>query len=139
MLDETLIGALHVQALRHRDLHSEHEPHVLFQASTIGALLDGAYEGDVTFDELAEHGDLGLGTINALDGEMVALDGRFLRADFDGTVRELDGSDKTPFAVVVWFTPTVRIDVDAPSAQNELLARIDSSLPPGTVACALRI
>ena len=53
---------LHVESLRHRDLHPEHEPHVLFQASTIGALLEGAYDGDVTFEELAEHGDLGLGT-----------------------------------------------------------------------------
>ncbi len=64
----------------------EHEPHVLFQASTIAALLDGAYDGDVTFAELAEHGDLGLGTLNALDGEMIALDGRFYRADVDGLV-----------------------------------------------------
>ena len=64
MLDERLIKALHVEALRHTELHAEHQPHVLFQASTIGALLQGAYDGDVTFAELAEHGDLGLGTLN---------------------------------------------------------------------------
>ena len=64
----------------------EREPHVLFQASTIGALLDGAYDGDLTFAELAEHGDLGLGTLNGLDGEMIALDGEFFRADVDGDV-----------------------------------------------------
>ena len=40
-LDERLARHLHVESLRHRDLHPEHEPHVLFQASTIGALLDG--------------------------------------------------------------------------------------------------
>ena len=58
--------------------------HVLFQASTIGALLDGSYDGDLTFAELAERGDLGLGTLNGLDGEMIAIDGEFLRADVDG-------------------------------------------------------
>ena len=47
----------------------------------------GHYDGDVTFAELAEHGDLGLGTLNALDGEMIALDGRFFRADVDGRGR----------------------------------------------------
>jgi acetolactate decarboxylase len=100
MLDERLVKALHVQSLREDELHAEREPHVLFQASTIGALLDGAYDGDVTFAELAEHGDLGLGTLNALDGEMIALDGRFYRADASGTIREVDPGERTPFAVL---------------------------------------
>ena len=78
-LDERWIRSLHVEAMRHADLHAEHDPHVLFQASTIGALLEGAYDGDVSFEQLAEHGDLGLGTLNALDGEMIAVDGRFYR------------------------------------------------------------
>src|SRR5438045_8120326 len=114
MIDESLIGALHVQSLRHRDLHSEHEPHVVFQASTIGALLDGAYDGDVSFAELAEHGNLGLGTCNGLDGEMIALDGRFYRADVDGAVAELAPEARTPFAVVVWFTATAELAIEAP-------------------------
>ena len=90
VLDERLVRALHVQAFREEELHAEREPHVLFQASTIGALLDGAYEGDVTFAELAEHGDLGLGTLNGLDGEMIAVDGSFYRADVEGTINEVD-------------------------------------------------
>ena len=84
MLDERWIRSLHVETLREEELHAEREPHVLFQASTIGALLEGAYDGDLSFAELAEHGDLGLGTLNGLDGEMIALDGRFYRADVDG-------------------------------------------------------
>ena len=86
MLDERLIANLHVHELRRSEAHADRAPHVLFQASTIAALLDGAYEGDLTFAELAEHGDLGLGTLNGLDGEMIALDGRFYRADVDGVV-----------------------------------------------------
>ena len=37
MIDERLATHLHVASLRHRDLHPEHEVHVLFQASTISA------------------------------------------------------------------------------------------------------
>lgn len=48
----------------------------IFQTSTINALVESVYDGDVTFAELARHGDFGLGTLNALYGEMVALDGR---------------------------------------------------------------
>ncbi len=86
MLDERWIRSLHVESMRQADLHAERDPHVLFQASTIGALLDGAFDGDLSFAELAEHGDLGLGTLNRLDGEMIALDGEFFRADVDGAV-----------------------------------------------------
>src|SRR4051794_12048137 len=84
MLDETWIRSLHVESMRRADLHEERASHVLCQASTIGALLDGAFEGDLSFAELAEHGDLGLGTLNHLDGEMIAIDGEFFRADADG-------------------------------------------------------
>jgi len=105
MLDERLVRALHVQALREEELLAEREPHVLFQASTIGALLDGAYEGDVSFAERAEHGDQGLGTLNALDGEMIALDGRFFRAAVDGGVDEVDPEARTPFAVLTGSRP----------------------------------
>jgi hypothetical protein len=32
---------------------------------------------DLTFEALARHGDFGLGTFDALDGEMIAIDGTF--------------------------------------------------------------
>jgi acetolactate decarboxylase len=139
MLDERLVKALHVHSLREEELHAERDPHVLFQASTIGALLDGAYGGDVTFAELAEHGDLGLGTLNGLDGEMIALDGRFFRADASGRVSEIDAAARTPFAVLTWFEPTVELAVAEPVGHDELLALMDDHLPGGTVACAARI
>src|SRR4051794_23908197 len=100
--------------MREAELDAEHEAHVLFQASTIGALLEGAYDGDLSFAELAEHGDLGLGTLNGLDGEMIAIDGRFYRADVDGAVGEVDPETKTPFAVVTRFEPTIDFQVDGP-------------------------
>jgi acetolactate decarboxylase len=139
MLDERLVRALHVQSLREDELHAEREPHVLFQASTIGALLDGAYDGDVTFGELAEHGDLGLGTLNALDGEMIGLDGRFYRASSSGAIREVASAERTPFAVLTWFEPTVEVTLDRPLSHDELVGMMDERLPAGTVACAVRV
>ncbi len=40
---------------------------ILFQTSTISALLEGAYDGNMTYGELKKHGDFGLGTFNGLD------------------------------------------------------------------------
>jgi acetolactate decarboxylase len=139
MIDRELIRSLHVESMRRRDVHPEHEPHVLFQASTIGALLDGAYDGDMTFTELGEHGDLGLGTVNALDGEMVAVDGRFYRAAVDGRVSELDPQAKTPFAVVVWFAPDDAFEISGADSYERLTAEIDRRLPADATASAIRI
>jgi acetolactate decarboxylase len=139
MLDERWIRALHVEAMREHELHAEREAHVLFQASTIGALLDGAYEGDLSFAELAEHGDLGLGTLNGLDGEMIALDGSFYRADVEGTIHRVGPGERTPFAVVARFDAAVDTEIDGPSSHEQLLARLDQLIPPGAASCAVRL
>ena len=139
MLDERFARHLHVESLRHRDLHAEHEPHVLFQASTIAALLEGAFDGDVTFAELAEHGDTGLGTLNQLDGEMIAVDGRFYRADVDGLVLEINENERTPFAAVTWFENSLERTIEGPRDLVELLADLDAVAADPDAACALRI
>jgi len=138
-LDERLIAALRIQSSPARDLEHEAGEHVVFQASTIAALLDGAYDGDVSFAELAEHGDHGLGTLNGLDGEMIAVDGGFYRADASGSIEEVNPAERTPFAVLTWFEPTVELRIDEPLAHDELIALMEEHLPAGTVACAVRV
>jgi acetolactate decarboxylase len=139
MLDERWIRAMHVEEMRERDLHAGREPHVLFQASTIGALLDGAYDGDLSFAELAGQGDLGLGTLNGLDGEMIALDGGFYRADVEGRVNPVAPGERTPFAVVTRFEPTIETEIGGPLSHRDLLARLDELIPEGTASCAVRL
>ncbi len=139
VLDERWIRSLHVESLRRAELHREREPHVLFQASTIGALLDGAFEGDLSFAELAEHGDFGLGTLNGLDGEMVAVDGRFYRADLDGGLNEIDPAERTPFAVVTEFEPTIEATLGEGLDHEQLLAALDELVPAETPSCAVRL
>ena len=138
-LDERWLRSLHVEAMGRADLRAEHDPHVLFQASTIGALLEGSFEGDVSFGELAEHGDLGLGTLNHLDGEMVAIDGRFYRADVEGHVTEVPSKERTPFAVVVPFAANIDFDLEGSLDHDRLLAEIDRRIPADAASCAVRI
>jgi acetolactate decarboxylase len=139
MLDERWIRSLHVESMRRADLHAEREAHVLFQASTIGALLDGAFDGDLSFGELAEHGDLGLGTLNRLDGEMIAVDGEFFRADVDGAVRAIAVEERTPFAVVTRFEPEIDVPIEEAVTHAELLARLDALIPGEASSCAVRL
>ncbi len=51
----------------------------LFQYNTLGALMAGLY-GSLTVGELLEHGDLGLGTLDSIDGELIVLDGKAYQA-----------------------------------------------------------
>jgi acetolactate decarboxylase len=137
-IDERFIRALHLETLRQPDLRPEDRTHVVFQTSTIDALLAGAYDGEVSFADLRGHGDFGLGTLDALDGEMIAVDGRFYRAAADGAVAEVPDSARTPFAVVTFFEPDVTVALDEPLDHSELLERVEEAQPGG--ACqALRI
>lgn len=95
----------------------------IFQTSTMGALLDGAYEGNVTVRELLRHGDFGLGTFNRLDGEMLVLDGVCYQLRGDGSAALADLDELTPFAAVTWFHPDGTIDVSAPHDRGALKAR----------------
>src|SRR6476469_1587544 len=79
--------------------------HTLYQVSTTTALVAGIYQGAVRVGTLREHGVLGLGTFEDLDGEMVVLDGQFFQVRSDGSVRECGDDVLSPFAVVTWFAP----------------------------------
>jgi acetolactate decarboxylase len=138
-IDESFIKALHVETLRRQDLHAERAPHLIFQTSTIEALLEGVYDGDVTFEELSGHGDLGLGTLDACDGEMIAVDGAFLRAAVDGTVTEVDPAERTPFAVMTFFSPGAPVAIDAPLDHGALLELMDRHATPDLPCQAVRI
>jgi acetolactate decarboxylase len=138
-IDERLIKALHVETLRKQDLHAEHAPHVLFQASTLESLLESNYDGEVSFAELREHGDLGLGTFDAVDGEMIAVDGEFFRATLDGNVHEVADSRKTPFAIVTFFEPTHSFELPEPLADSAFMQALDTKLGDPATAHAMRV
>lgn len=127
MIEETTIRSLHVEALRQEDLRAGHDDHALFQASTVSALLDRAYDGDLSFAELAAEGDTGLGTLNGLDGEMIAFDGRFFRADANGDLNEIAPDEKTPFAVVSRFAADREVTIDSQLDLPALEAFLDEN------------
>lgn len=108
------------------------------QVSTINALLAGGYDGQMSLAELRTHGDLGIGTFDRLDGEMVLLDGRFHQAKADGTVVTPSLNLKTPYAVVTRFRPTAKQTVirplDVAGIEKTLLARF----PNPNTFCAVR-
>ena len=88
---------------------------------------------------LLEHGDFGLGTFNALDGEMLILDGVCYRMRVDGTVAPAAPGDRSPFAVVTEFVPTVTIPVDGPTTRNEAVTLINARMESANYLYAVRL
>ncbi len=111
----------------------------LFQVSTLQALLNGVYDGDCTFRELQGHGDFGLGTFDALDGEMIALDGRFYQIRADGKVYPVAGSMKTPFAEVTFFKPDRTVQLREPQDYRQLQRLLESLRRGPNLLYALKV
>jgi len=115
------------------------EPRRLFQTSTLQALMAGVFDGDLTFQALARHGDFGLGTFEALDGEMIALDGAFYQIKADGRVYPVTGSMKTPFAAVTFFKAGRTHMIEMPLNYQQLLDYVTRLLPSPNLPYAIRV
>ncbi|MGW5361973.1 acetolactate decarboxylase [Actinopolymorpha pittospori] len=119
--------------------HGADRAREVYQSSTMGALLDGVYDGDVTIAELLTHGDFGLGTFNHLDGEMVILDGTCYHLRSDGSASLAAGSDHTPFAAVTWFRTDTTIPVPSGTSRSEVIALIDEAIPSKNLIYGIRV
>jgi alpha-acetolactate decarboxylase len=124
--------------LAHQHAASGHDAEV-YQFSTISALLEGVYDGDVTIAEILRHGDFGLGTFNHLDGEMVILDGVCYRLRSDGTATRAAPTDRTPFAAVTRFHTDFDIYIDSRTDQATVLSAIDRQIESANLIYAIRI
>ncbi|KKO11380.1 hypothetical protein LCGC14_0018610 [marine sediment metagenome] len=115
------------------------DPETLYQTSTITALMAGAYDGRTRCGQLTARGDFGLGTFNALDGEMVVLDGVVYQVRVDDRVSRAGDAMRTPFAVVTFFDADAISTVVGPIALAQLRSQVDSLLAKPNLPYAVRI
>ena len=111
----------------------------IYQTSTIDALLAGAYDGDLTLDQLMKHGDFGLGTFDHLDGEMIILDGNIYQIKADGKVYKPAMSGTTPFATICQFAPDKTIPVKEGTDYKSLEELIDENISNKNLFYAIKI
>jgi len=111
----------------------------LVQISTIDALLGGLYDGVTTIGALKQHGDLGIGTFDGLDGEMVVVDGQVFRVPADGQVMAVGDDETTPFASVTRFAPTCQLPVAQGTDLASFTAQMDQIMGSPNLFCAFRV
>ena len=76
---------------------------IMYQVSTLQALAMGYTRGVISVDDFLQHGDIGIGTFEGVDGEMIMLDGECYRALADGTAVPAGSDMSVPFAVTTFF------------------------------------
>ncbi len=104
-------------------------PDTITQLSTIDAVLAGHYDGEMTCGELLKHGDFGIGTFHALDGEMAFLDGTIYQVKADGKVYLPPRSATIPFATAVKFRKDASFAVAGPTEFAGLVEAVNRAAP----------
>ena len=111
---------------------------MLYQYSHFWAVTKGCYEGYLSIQELKKHGDVGLGTFNALDGELVVIDNTFYHCS-NGQVRLADDNELLPWAAVTNLKAENCFDVNNIDSLSQFQTVLLDQLSSKNYPIALRI
>jgi acetolactate decarboxylase len=111
---------------------------ILFQISAFNTFSTGKYDGTTSFKELSKHGDFGIGTLNGLNGEMIALNGVFYQIPIDGVPVQINPGALTPYATVTFFDADQILHVNGLN-YSELITYIGQSLPDDQKIYAIKV
>ncbi|MEM7176596.1 MAG: acetolactate decarboxylase [Pseudomonadota bacterium] len=129
------VAAHHLEGSQFRP----HDPaHEYYQTSLLSAVMNGVYDGEETIGSLLQHGDFGLGTFNALDGEMIVHEGVAYRLTGDGKAAVAPADAKTPYAAVIPFEPDTHLVVDKPIDKEGFEAGLDELAASPNLFYAIR-
>ena len=111
----------------------------IYQYSLFTALANKIYDGTLTVGEVKKRGNLGLGTFNGLNGEMIVCDSTVYQFLSDGTVRQPENKELVPFAVVTFFDEELLFQPPGVESYDSLKAFIGSKLPSENNCYAFKI
>jgi acetolactate decarboxylase len=112
---------------------------ILYQVSTIDALMQGVFDGVQPVGEIRKRGDFGIGTFDALDGEMIVLDGVVYQAKADGHIYTAADSQTTPFATVTYFDRDLATTTTSPMNLSVFSSTMAAQLPTGNMVYAVQM
>jgi len=129
--DDIVLGAL--------SEYLENSRNRIYQISTSSALVEGVGEGTLDVGTLRRYGDLGIGTFEQLNGEMVVVEGRVFQVRCDGSVHEVADDVLTPFATVSQFQPETEIILKRCPSVASLTEVFDHLRPSENIFYSLRV
>ena len=106
---------------------------------SINMLTAGLFDGFASIGAVSDAGDIGLGTFEGLDGEMVMLDGNVYRIGIDGVTHQVGPAATTPFAVVGAFEDPISFEIEACVDWASLEAMLDGRVANPNRPTVIRI
>jgi len=100
----------------------------LFTVGVGAGLIGGLYDGFYPFSELTKHGDFGLGAPDKLDGEIMIFRGKVYKTQYTGKTFLAAIADLTPFSMVNFFQPDIKITPHQSLDKAALFHLLDSVL-----------
>lgn len=100
----------------------------IFQVATLQSLVLGYFKKVIDVNELLEHGNIGLGTFENVNGEMIVIDGHCYQARNDGSVVEVDKSIGVPFAAVETLNCDRNFDIDKVDGIEQLKVILNNKI-----------
>lgn len=96
-----------------------------YQYSIWFAFVNRVFDGSLTVKELKTHGDVGLGSFDLLDGELVMLDGIAYRIRENGEISVGQDNDEIVYADAAFFNKEDVFFIEEPLIFNDLAAKLD--------------
>ena len=126
-----VIGLLVVSAVSAQNslfLNNNNNDDSMYQVSLMQAFMHGEYNGVITVGDLKSHGDIGLGTFEGVNGEMIVLDGVVYQAAADGSINVIADNETIPFATITKFDEDGKIDTITAKDFNDLTSQLDKTI-----------
>jgi len=111
----------------------------VFISAPLAALVEGIYRADTPIGLMRQKGNLGIGTFNDLDGELVMLDGKVYCLRPEGNAEVIPDEVKTPFALATHFEGDTVDTFDGPVAESGFEHAILDLIPSPNLMYAIRI
>ena len=97
----------------------------IYQVALLQSLTQGYYDGIIKVSELKGHGDIGIGTFEGVNGEMIVLDGTVYQALGDGTVQTAADDETVPFSNVTFFDKDGSVELSNINDVNALKEKLN--------------
>ncbi len=100
----------------------------IYQVATLQSLILGYFKKVIDVEELLKHGNIGLGTFENVNGEMIVVDGHCYQAQSDGRVVEVEKTTGVPFAAVEMLNGDRCFDIENINNIDELKTLLNNKI-----------
>jgi acetolactate decarboxylase len=110
-----------------------------YHYSIWAALVNKIYDGDLTVKEAKTHGDIGIGSYNGVDGELVMIDQILYQIPSSGKVKVVSDSMHIPYLNTTFFNKEISYDLNDRMNYDSLRKKIQLHFPSRNFFYAFKI